>query len=133
MDAFAEVPRGITNVARWEEQCRKIHARAKDFIDGKITLLQAAPELQRLALATLADKDPDLGIFMKICRELVGLPIGKERQYWGKHALEREDAKIDTVEKRWTPHARASAHRLVDRYRWALAARQRRRMSGHVV
>jgi len=127
------IPDGIANVPHWEEQCRRIHARATDLIEGKLGLIQAALELRRLALQTRAKDDADLAVFEKICAEVLGLPVGRERQYWAKHALEREDAKIRAVEERWRLAALASAERLIERYGWALAARQRRRMSGHFV
>lgn len=128
-----QVPAGITNVPRWEEHCRKIHARARDLADGKIGVVEAAEALQILAIWTKAQDDPDLSVFRHIWGELLGLPIGREREFWTKHALEREDVKIRAVEQRWRPIALASAHRLIDKYRWALAARQRRRRSGNVV
>jgi hypothetical protein len=133
MQPFMEVPAGVRNVPLWEENCRKIHARAQDLIAGKSTLIDVALELQKLALWTHAQDDADLSIFTNVCEELVGLPIGTERQYWAKHALEREDVKIGAIVQRWSPQAKAAAHRLVEKYRWALAARQRRRRSGHVV
>jgi hypothetical protein len=133
MDKFQQVPPGITNVPRWEEHCRKIHARAKDLIDGKVGVIQAAEALHRLAIWTRAEADPDFSVYRKICGEIVGLPVGRERQHWSKEGLEREDPKIKALEERWRPAALASAHRLVDRYRWALAARQCRRSIGHAV
>jgi hypothetical protein len=133
MDAFFQMPAGITNAPRSEEHCRKIHARAKDLLDGKISVIEAAQALQSLALLTKAQQDPDLSVFIRLCGDLIGLPIGRERSLWAKHALEREDVKIRAIEQRWKPVALASAHRLVERYRWSLAARQNRRRSGNVV
>ncbi|HEV2270575.1 MAG TPA: hypothetical protein VGR92_14055 [Steroidobacteraceae bacterium] len=133
MTEFFRIPDGITNVPRWEEQCRRIHARATDLVEGKLGVIQAALDLRNLASQSRAKDDSDLAVFQKICAEVLGLPVGPERQYWAKHALEREDAKIRAVEERWRLAALAAAERLVERYRWALAARQRRRMSGHLV
>jgi hypothetical protein len=133
MATFFQVPAGITHVPRWEEHCRKIQARARDLIDGKISVIEAAQILQTLATWTKGQQDPDLSVFIRICAEVVGLPIGREREFWAAHALEREDPKIRAVEERWMPAALASAHRLVEKYRWALAARQRRRRTGNVV
>src|ERR1700679_2633691 len=101
MDSFVQVPLGITNVTRWEEHCRKIHARAADLIECKAGVIQAALALQSLMLAARIEKDKDLLIFQKICGDALSLPVGSERQYWAKRALEREDAKIQAVEGRW--------------------------------
>ena len=48
MDKFQQVPPGITNVPRWEEHCRQVHARATDLIDGKVGVIHAAEVLHRL-------------------------------------------------------------------------------------
>jgi len=133
MGQFQQVPPDITNVPRWEEHCRKVHARAKDLIDGKVGVIEAAEILHRLAIWTRAESDPDFSVYRKICGEIVGLPVGRERRHWSQEALEREDVKIKALEESWRPAALTSAHRLVDRYRWSLAARQRRRSTGHAV
>ncbi len=133
MDALFQVPAGITNVPRWEEHCRKIHARACDLVDGKIGVIEAAQALQTLAIWTKAQQDPDFSPFIRLYGELIGLPIGREREFWSKHALEREDVKVRAIEERWRPAALASAYKLVEKYRWAIAARQRRRRTGNVV
>jgi hypothetical protein len=133
MDSFVQVPVGITNVPRWEEHCRKIHARAADLIEGKAGVIQTALALQSLMLAARIEKDKDLLVFQKICGDALSLPVGSERQYWAKHALVREDVKIKAVELRWGEKAITAAARIAERYRWALVARQRRRQSGSVV
>ena len=127
---FPQVPPSIRNIAHWEENCRKIHARAQDLIDGKIGVIEAAQRLCVLSTWIHARKDKDFSVFLKIGFEIIALPVGTERQYWAKQALEREDAKIQILEEYWRPAALAAAHRLVKKYRWALAARQRRRMQG---
>ncbi len=133
MDALPEVPAGIKNVPLWEERCRKIHARAKDFTDGKIGLIEVASLLRTLAMQTKAPQDEDFAVFHRVCSEVVGLPVGRERAFWARHALEREAPKIDAVVRRWTDDALAAARHLTEKYEWALAARQRRRRSGSVV
>jgi hypothetical protein len=133
METSLQVPARIRDVSRWEEHCRKIHARARDLVDGKLTLMQAAEAIHKLAIWTLATDDPDLAVFGKMLRDSVGLPIGSERQYWSKAALEREAPRIQAWEDRWKALALATAHRLIEKYRWALAARRRRRRTGHAV
>jgi hypothetical protein len=133
MAEFFQAPAGIKNVPHWEEECRRVHARATDFIAGKLTVVQAALALSRLELMTRAKGDADFEVFRKISGELLGLPVGEERRLWAKQALDREDVKIAAIERRWKRSALAAARRLAERYRWALAARQHRRRSGHAV
>jgi hypothetical protein len=57
METFFQVPAGITNVPSWEEDCRKIHARAQDLIDGKISVIHAAEILRGLAIRTRVKDD----------------------------------------------------------------------------
>jgi len=127
---FLQAPPGIRNIAHWEENCRKIHARAKDLIEGKIGVIEAARSLHLLSIWTSAQKDEDFLVFHEIDFGIIGLPVGSERQYWAKHALEQQDVTIHALEEYWISAALISAHRLVKKYRWALAARQRRRMLG---
>jgi hypothetical protein len=133
MNTTRPVPKGITNIPAWEEHCRKIHARASDLVDGKVSVIQTALALQKLTILAHLDTDEDLGVFHGICGDALALPVGAERQQWNKHALQREDAKIEALEQRWKSAANSAATRLIDRYRWALDARQRRRSSGNVV
>jgi hypothetical protein len=58
VDAFFQVPDRIHNIPLWEENCRKIHARAADFISGRTSLMEAASEISRLAAWTQAEDDP---------------------------------------------------------------------------
>ena len=79
MDAFIQVPPGITNVPRWEEDCRKIHARARDLVDGKIGVIEAAEALHILVFWTKAQQDQDFAPFLRLWEDLIGLPIGSAR------------------------------------------------------
>jgi hypothetical protein len=126
------VPEGITNVPSWEEHCRKIHARATDFISGKYGVIQAARALSKIAIWARAESDPDILVFRTIDSETAFLPAGPERNYWAKHALEREDSKILAAESKWRQAALVAATNLVANYHWALEARRRRRKAGSV-
>src|ERR1700678_1219719 len=116
MDTLPQAPAGVTNIPLWEEHCRKIHARAKDLIEGKLSVLNAANAIRPLVFWVRAEMDADLSVFKTISDETIGLPVGPERQYWSEEALQREDRKIQSLEERWKPAALASAHRLVERY-----------------
>jgi hypothetical protein len=82
MSAIPVPPAKIRNIPHWEEECRQIHARARDLIEGKITAIQAADALHSLAIRTHALEDQDMHVFTQLWSELVGLPVGGERQYW---------------------------------------------------
>jgi hypothetical protein len=124
-------PATIRNEPKWIKDCTKIRARALELLDGKISLIDAAVALQKLAVWTHAQSDPDLAVFNRILCDPLGLPIGAERSYWAPHALARDDLKIKAVVDKWQQPALDAARRLVDRYSWSLEARAAFRASGH--
>jgi hypothetical protein len=124
-------PATVRNESKWIKDCTKIRARAFELIDGKISLIDASLALQKLALWTHAQSDPDLLVFHHILGDLLGLPIGSERAYWAPHALARDDLKIKAVVDKWHQRALDAARRLADRYAWSLEARAALRSAGH--
>ena len=124
-------PETLRNEPKWIKDCTKIRARALELIDGKISLIDAALALHKLAIWTHALSDPDLSLFNRVLDDLLGLPIGSERSYWAAHALAREDLKIKAVVDKWQQPALDAAARLVDRYAWSLEARAVLRSAGH--
>jgi hypothetical protein len=126
-----ERPATIRNAPKWIKDCTKIRARAAELIDGKISLMDASLALQKLAIWTHGQSDPDLSVFHRVLDELLGLPIGSERSYWAPHALARDDLKIKAIVDSWQQPALAAARRLVDRYSWSLEARAALRSAGH--
>jgi len=124
-------PETIRNESKWIKDCTRIRARALELVDGKINLIDAAFALQKVAIWTQAQSDPDLSLFSRITDDLLGLPIGSERAYWAAHALAREDLKIKGVVDKWRQPALEAARRLVDRYAWSLEARAALRSAGH--
>jgi hypothetical protein len=124
-------PQSLRNESKWISDCTKIRARALEFIDEKISLIDAALALQKLAVWTHAESDPDLSVFSSILDDLLGLPIGSERSYWAAPALADEDLKIKAVADKWQQPALDAARRLVDRYAWSLEARAALRSAGH--
>ena len=119
-----QVPAGIRNTAAWQEACRKIHARALDLLEGKLGIIETAYALQPLATWARATQ-ADFAVFRSICAQTLELPVGRERAYWSSSALTRADLKLRAIENRWRQSALASARRLAEKYRWALAARHR--------
>lgn len=124
-------PNTLKNEPKWIKDCTKIRARALELVDRKISLIEAAVALQKLAFWTHAQSDPDLSVFISINRDLMGLPTGSERAYWAAHALAREDLKIQAIVDKWQHPALDAAKRLVDRYAWSLEARAALRSAGH--
>jgi hypothetical protein len=116
-------PIGITNEPKWIRHCCKIHARAKDLLNGNTNLIEASIALVPLMIWTRAESDPDLKVFRLLRDEFIGLPIGRERQYWAAHALAREDVKIRAVEDTWREAAMQAARNLQQKYAWSLEAR----------
>jgi hypothetical protein len=126
-----QIPATIRNEPKWIKDCTKIRARALELLEGKISLIDAALALRKLAVWTHAQSDPDLSVFNRILGDLLGLPIGSERSYWAPHALARDDLKIKAVVDKWQQPALDAARKLVDRYSWSLEARAALRAAGH--
>ena len=124
-------PETLRNEPRWIKDCTEIRARALELVNGKISLIDAALALDKLAIWTHAQSDPDLSLFSRISDDLLELPIGSERSYWAAAALAREDLKIKAIVDKWRQPALDAARRLVDRYAWSLEARAALRSAGH--
>lgn len=129
--AVMQRPATVRNESNGIKDCTKIRARAFELIDGKISLIDASLALQKLAIWTHAQSDPDLLVFHHVLGDLLGLPIGSERAHWAPHALARDDLKIKVVVDKWHQRALDAARRLVDRYAWSLDARAALRSAGH--
>ena len=123
-------PRTIQDVAQWENHCRKIHARAEDFLAGRLGVIETARVLAQLAFWAHLRSDEDLETFVAIDSETDILPVGDVRNYWAPEALKREDAKIDQAVRLYQGTALKAATRLVQRFAWAIDAREKRREQG---
>jgi hypothetical protein len=116
-------PKGITDESKWIRHCCQIHARAKQLLEGKISLIEASIALGPLASWTRAESERDFEVFRRLRDELIGLPIARERKWWAAHALAREDIKIHAIEDKWRGKAMKAAANLEAKYAWSLAAR----------
>lgn len=114
------IPEGIKNKPQWRKHCRKIHARAKDLLNGRLGVIETARALCPLAFWTQVENKPDFRLFRAIASETDDLPVGTVRENWAPHALAREDARIQAAEAAWRDQALEAAARLVDRYKWAV-------------
>lgn len=95
------MPMGITNEARWRKHCRKIHARAKDLLSGRLGVIETARAMSPLASWTRAENEPEFRLFRAITSETNHLPVGEVRAHWAPYALAREDIHIQAAEDRW--------------------------------
>ncbi|WP_090532850.1 hypothetical protein [Paraburkholderia sartisoli] len=115
-----KIPEGIRNEALWRKHCRKIHARAKDLLEGRLGIVETARAICLLAIWTRVESEPEFQLFSAIDRETCYLPVGAVRAYWMPEVLAREDVLIEAAENRWRDQAIAAAEALVERYKWAL-------------
>ncbi|TAL92750.1 MAG: hypothetical protein EPN73_24145 [Paraburkholderia sp.] len=115
-----KIPEGIRNEALWRKRCRKIHARAKDLLEGRLGIVETARAIRLLAIWTRVESEPEFQLFGAIDRETRYLPVGAVRAYWMPEALAREDVFIGAAENLWRDRAIAAAETLVERYEWAL-------------
>jgi hypothetical protein len=122
------------NEASWIRSCCRISARARDLLEGRLALFEAADAIQRLAKTTRApDNDRALLVFATIYRELSRLPVGSERANRSDDALRREDKTINVLESQWRSKALVAAHNLIERYAWAYERRADIRRIGDAV
>lgn len=110
-----------------------IRARALDLIEGRLSVIESARVISKLAYWSGLKNDPDLTTFVAMDSETDTLPVGEVRKYWASHALEREDVEIAKAEEMYRSTALESAQRLVERFEWALESRAARRTGGHAV
>jgi hypothetical protein len=125
-----EPPKTIQNIAQWESHCRKIHARSEDFLAGRVGVIETARMLSGLASCTHLQADGDLRTFVEIDQKTGFLPVGEVRKLWARDALKVKDVEINRAEELYRPVARETATRLVQRFAWAVKARNERRKRG---
>lgn len=121
MDREIEIPGGITNAERWRKHCRKIRARASDFLEGRLGVIETARAMLPLARWTKVEEEPEFQLFRAIASETNDLPVGEVRAYWAPEALAREDVRIRAAEAQWNGRVRRAAAKLVERYHWTIA------------
>ncbi|WP_334023471.1 hypothetical protein [Burkholderia gladioli] len=72
-----EVPPGIGNVDQWRTHCRRIRARAEDFLADRLSLVETARELLRLAYWAKVGGDRSSRCFGRLTRKHVSCPSAK--------------------------------------------------------
>jgi hypothetical protein len=109
-------PSWVTNEQTWLKDCRRIAARTRDLLEGRLGVIAAAREFAELEFLVRASDDPDFITFNAIRSQADHLPIGPERQHWSASALTREDKEIEAVEDFYRERAFAAARNLLARY-----------------
>ena len=117
-------PPGFKFERQWLNYCCKVHAVAKDLVEGRSGVIATADALCSLAGWLRITDDEDIVVFLQIRRRVVELPTGPERAMWAAHALARADIKISAIEASWSATALKAAQSLMEKYAPAL---QRRR------
>ncbi len=73
---------------------------ARDMLSGKLSYIEGAPPIWRLASsARLDDNDPDLRTIVAIDSETDDFPIGAVRELWDPQALQKMQPDFDRAEK----------------------------------
>jgi len=111
-----ERPVWATNEQQWTTHCRKVRARARDLLEGRLGVIASAREFVRLAHWVRADEDPDFTTFIGIDSESDHLPIGIVRREWASDALAEKDRDIRELEDRWREAAYGAARNLLEKY-----------------
>jgi hypothetical protein len=109
-------PAWVKNKDSWRKQCRRLVARAKELIAGKIELPEAAHQIAKYQSWLRASQDPDFMVFEALYSEICRFPTGAVRQHWAPEALEKEDVKIRAVEAKFRASALEAAHNLIEKY-----------------
>ncbi|WP_246179536.1 hypothetical protein [Pandoraea aquatica] len=117
-DQEMQIPSGITNEALWRKNCRKIRARALDFLEGRLGVIETARAMRPLAHWTKVENEPEFLLFNAVALATDDLPVGDVRAYWAPDALKREDRRIDAAEDFWREKIASATSRLVERYQW---------------
>jgi hypothetical protein len=89
---------------------------ARDILDGKRSFIEGSRLIWRLGPeARLGDRDPDLTIFVGIDSETDALPVGEERKYWARDALERLQPEIERAEAWAEQYGRTACQNILRR------------------
>jgi hypothetical protein len=109
-------PSWVANEASWLENRRRVVARARDLIEGRIGVIVCAREMSKLAFWLREESDPSFMVFRGIDTETDSLPAGPERDFWSESALREKDQMIHAAEIKWQDAAMEAAKNLVARY-----------------
>ncbi|BFM13538.1 hypothetical protein R50072_37870 [Simiduia litorea] len=78
-----------------EKQRKRAASVASGMLDGSIHYLEGAIEISSLRFEVgLPEDDKDFLAFTGVSSEIDHLPIGAQRQYWSKEALDRHELEI---------------------------------------
>ena len=91
-------------------------AALMDILDGKRSFIEGSRLIWRIGPeARLGDRDPDPTIFVGIDSETDALPVGEERKYWARDALERLQPEIERAEAWAEQYGRTACQNILRR------------------
>jgi hypothetical protein len=112
-----EPPAEVKNKDSWRKNCRRLVARAKEFIRGEIGVAEASHQIGKYQTPLRAQIDADFMVFKALFAEISRLPTEEAvRQHWAPEALEKQDVKIRAIEAKFRDSALAAAHNLIKKY-----------------
>jgi hypothetical protein len=111
-----EPPAWVKNKDSWRKQCRRLVARAKELIEGRIGLIESAREINKYGFWFQATEDPDFMVFHALHRETGQIPLGEVRKLWAPEGLLIEELKIQSAEMKFREKAQKAARNLVKKY-----------------
>jgi hypothetical protein len=101
----------------FESARKKISEIARDMLDGNRSFIEGSRLIWRLGPeARLGDRDPDLTTFLGIDSETDALPVGEERKYWARDALERLQPEIERAEAWAKQYGRTACQNILRRF-----------------
>jgi len=105
------------NKNRTVEQNRKEMAKvARQILDGKIGIVIAAREINRLRLSSQTERDKDVLVFVGIDSETDHLPLGEIRKLWNAEVLKKKDEELKNYEVKVEERAFAACKNLISKY-----------------
>jgi hypothetical protein len=101
----------------FESALKKIIEIARDMLDGNRSFIEGSRLIWRLGpTARLGDRDPDLTTFSGIDSETDALPVGEERKYWARDALERLQPEVERAEAWAKQYGRTACQNILRRF-----------------
>jgi hypothetical protein len=75
----------------------QIISTANAMIDGSMCFIEGSRRIRSLSFETDDPKDRLFDLFIQLESETDDLPVGDERQYWAREALERADKRANEM------------------------------------
>jgi len=86
------------------------------ILNGRRSIIESSREVARLYHILGPEGDPDFLVFVGIYSETDHLPIGPEKKYWHKDALEQKTREINDAETLYRAAALRAAANLISKH-----------------